>query len=35
MKDVIKIKLAPLPLNAFNEGKDEFKPLELLVTRKP
>lgn len=30
---VIKIKLAPLLLNEFNEGKEEFKLLELLVTK--
>jgi len=33
VKDVIKIKLAPLLLNEFNEGKKKFKPLELLVTK--
>ena len=30
---VIKIKMAPLLLNEFNEGKKKFKPLELLVTK--
>ncbi|KEH18242.1 hypothetical protein MTR_8g015130 [Medicago truncatula] len=31
----IKIKLARLPLNEFIEGKEEFKLLELLVTKEP
>jgi len=35
VKDVIKIKLAHLLLNDFNEGKEEFKPLELLVPKEP
>jgi len=35
VKDVIKIKFAPLPLNEFNEGKKGFKPLEPLVTNEP
>jgi len=28
---VIEIKLAPLLLSEFNEGKEEFKPLRILV----
>ena len=31
----IKIKLARLPLNKFNEGKDKCKSLELLVKKEP
>lgn len=30
-KDVIKINLAPLRLNEFNEGKEEFKSLLVLT----
>jgi hypothetical protein len=33
VKDVIKIKLAHLLLNEFNEGKVEFKQLGLLVSK--
>ncbi|AES79240.1 hypothetical protein MTR_7g060230 [Medicago truncatula] len=35
VKDVIKIKFAPLPLDEFNEGNEDFKPLEILVTKEP
>ena len=35
VKDVIKIKLAHLLLNDFNEGKEQFKPLKLLVPKEP
>jgi len=35
VKDVYGIKFASLPLNEFNEGKEEFKPLEILVTKEP
>jgi hypothetical protein len=34
-EDVIKIKLTHLPLNEVNEGKEEFKPLEILVPKEP
>jgi len=33
MKDVIKIKLAHLPINEFNEVIMELKQPELLVTK--
>jgi len=32
-EDVIEIKLAPLLLNEFNEGEEEFKPVGLLVAK--
>jgi len=35
VKDGIKIKLVHLPLNEFNEGKDECKSLEILLTKEP
>jgi hypothetical protein len=35
LKDLIKINLAPLLLNEFNEGKEEFKSLDILVTKEP
>jgi len=35
VKDVIEIKLAPLPLNKFNDGKEEFKLLGLSFIKKP
>jgi hypothetical protein len=35
VKDVIEIKLAPLPVNKFNDGKEEFKLLGLSFAKKP
>jgi len=35
VKDVIKIKLAPLLLNEFNDGKVEFKLLGLSLAKEP
>jgi len=33
VNDVIKIKLTPLPLNQFNQGKEEFKSLGFLADK--
>jgi len=35
MKYVIEIKVPPLPLNEFNDGKEEFKLLGLSLAKKP
>jgi len=35
VKDVIEIKLAPLPLNKFNDEKEEFKLLGISFSKKP
>ena len=33
IKDGVKIKLAPLPSEEFNQGKNEAKPLVSLVSK--
>jgi hypothetical protein len=35
VKDVIEIKLAPLPVNEFNDGEEVFKLLGLSLTKEP
>jgi len=35
VKDGVKIKLVPLPPNAFDEGKKDFKPIVSLVSKEP
>lgn len=35
VKDVIEIKLAPLPVNEFNDGEEVFKLLGLSLTMEP
>ena len=35
VKDGVKIKLVPLPANAFDEGKKDSKPIVSLVSKEP